>query len=43
MKKRYLILAGIPQLVTVILADKIQHHEYIRSLKPLIALATSYP
>ena len=38
-----LILAGIPQLVTVILADKIQHHEYIRSLKPLIALATSYP
>ena len=32
-----LILAGITQLVTVILADKIQHHEYIRSLKPLIA------
>lgn len=32
-----LILAGITQLVTVILADKIQHPEYIRSLKPLIA------
>ena len=32
-----LILAGITQLVTVIFADKIQHHEYIRSLKPLIA------
>lgn len=32
-----LILAGITQLVTVILADKIQRHDYIRSLKPLIA------
>ncbi len=32
-----LILAGITQLITVILADKIQHHKYIRSLKPLIA------
>ena len=32
-----LILAGITQLITVVLADKIQHHEYIRSLKPLIA------
>ena len=32
-----LILAGITQLITVLLADKIQHHEYIRSLKPLIA------
>ena len=32
-----LILAGITQLTTVILADKIQHHEYIRSIKPLIA------
>ena len=32
-----LILAGITQLVTVALADKIKHHEYIRSLKPLIA------
>lgn len=32
-----LILAGITQLVTVFLADKIQHHEYIRSLNPLIA------
>ena len=32
-----LILAGITQLITVLLADKSQHHEYIRSLKPLIA------
>ena len=32
-----LILAGITQLVTVILADKIKHHEFVRSLKPLIA------
>jgi len=32
-----LILAGITQLITVVLADKIHHHEYIRSLKPLIA------
>lgn len=32
-----LILAGITQLITAILADKIKHHEYIRSLKPLIA------
>ena len=32
-----LILAGITQLITVILADRIKHHEYIRSLKPLIA------
>lgn len=32
-----LILAGITQLVTVVLADKIKHHEYILSLKPLIA------
>ena len=31
-----LILAGITQLITVVLADKINHHEYIRSLKPLI-------
>ncbi|MDE7283775.1 MAG: transposase [Lachnospiraceae bacterium] len=31
-----LILAGITQLLTVVLADKINHHEYIRSLKPLI-------
>ena len=33
-----LILAGITQLITVVLADKINHHEYLRSLKPLIAL-----
>ena len=32
-----LILAGITQLITVVLADKIQHHEYIQSIKPLIA------
>jgi transposase len=32
-----LILAGITQLITLVLADKIKHHEYIRSLKPLIA------
>jgi len=31
-----LILAGITQLITVVLADKIKHHEYIRSVKPLI-------
>ena len=32
-----LILAGITQLLSVVLADKIHHHEYIRSLKPLIS------
>lgn len=32
-----LLLAGITQLITLVLADKIQHHEYIHSLKPLIA------
>ena len=32
-----LILAGITQLITVMLADKIKHPEYIRSLKPLIS------
>jgi hypothetical protein len=32
-----LLLAGITQLITVILADKIHQHKYIRSLKPLIA------
>ena len=32
-----LILAGITQLVTVLVADKIHKHQYIRSLKPLIA------
>lgn len=32
-----LILSGIAQLITVVLADKIKHHEYIRSLKPFIA------
>ena len=32
-----LLLAGITQLITVIVADKIHNHQYIRSLKPLIA------
>ena len=32
-----LLLAGISQLVTVIVADKIHRHKFIRSLKPLIA------
>lgn len=32
-----LLLAGITQLIGVILADKIKQHQYIRSLKPLIA------
>lgn len=33
----YLLLAGITQLITVLVADKIYKHQYIRSLKPLIA------
>lgn len=32
-----LILAGITQLMTVALSDKVNHHELIRSLNPLIA------
>lgn len=32
-----LILSGIAQLLGVVLADKIHQHQYIRSLKPLIA------
>ena len=32
-----LLLAGITQLVTVMIADRIHQHKYIRSLKPLIA------
>ena len=32
-----LLISGITQLITVILADKINKHQYIRSLKPLIA------
>lgn len=32
-----LILAGITQLISVLLADKIHQHKYIRSIKPLIA------
>lgn len=31
-----LILAGITQLIGVLLADKIKQHPYIRSLKPFI-------
>ena len=31
-----LILAGITQLITVVLADNIHQHKYIRSLKPLV-------
>ena len=29
-----LLLAGITQLITVIVADKIHEHQYIRSLNP---------
>jgi len=32
-----LLLSGITQLLTVILADKIENHRCLRSLKPLIA------
>lgn len=32
-----LLLSGIAQLITVVLADKIHQHKYIRSLKPMIA------
>lgn len=32
-----LILAGIIQLTTVVLADKIHQHKYLRRLNPLIA------
>ena len=32
-----LLLAGITQLITVMVADRIHKHQYIRSLKPLIA------
>lgn len=32
-----LLLSGITQLLTVVLADKIHQHKFIRSLKPLIA------
>ena len=31
-----LILSGITQLITVVLADKIHQHQFLRSLKPLI-------
>lgn len=32
-----LLLAGITQLITVMVVDKLHKHQYIRSLKPLIA------
>ena len=32
-----LLLAGIAQIISVIVADKIHKHQYLRSLKPLIA------
>ena len=32
-----LLLAGITQLITVMVADKLYKHQYIRSLRPLIA------
>lgn len=32
-----LLLAGITQLITVMVADKIHKHQYLRSLKPLVA------
>jgi hypothetical protein len=32
-----LILAGITQLISVLLADRMHQHQFIRSLKPLIA------
>lgn len=32
-----LLLGGITQLITVVLANKINKHQYIKSLKPLIA------
>lgn len=32
-----LLFAVITQLITVIVADKIHKHEYLRSLKPLVA------
>ena len=32
-----LLLVGITQLIDVILAGRIKQHQYIRSLKPLIA------
>ena len=32
-----LLLAGITQLITVVVADKIDNRKYLRSLKPLIA------
>lgn len=32
-----LILAGITQLITIVLADRIHQHKYIRSLKPLVS------
>ena len=31
-----LLLAGITQLITVLVADKLQKYQYLRSLKPLV-------
>ena len=33
----YLLLSGITQLITVLLADKMHQHQYIRSVKSIIA------
>jgi hypothetical protein len=35
--KADLLLAGITQQITVILADKINQHKYLKSLRPFIA------
>ena len=32
-----LLLAGITQVITIMVADKLHRHQYIRSLTPLIA------
>ena len=32
-----LLLAGITQLITVLVADKIHNYQFLRSLKPLVA------
>jgi hypothetical protein len=35
--KADIILASITQLITVVLADKMNQHQYLRSTKPLFA------
>jgi hypothetical protein len=37
--KADLFISGITQLITALLADSIQKHEYIRSIKPLLKAA----